>query len=46
MLTRKSHKMWKNKHALVSAKKPKHKHKDSSSGVKAPGVSSKDEAGM
>lgn len=46
MLTLKLLKMWKNKHALVSAKKPKHKNKDSSSGVKGPSVSSRDEAGM
>lgn len=35
--------MWKNKHALVSAKKPKHKNKNDISGVKGLGATSKDE---
>lgn len=34
--------MWKNKHALVSAKKPKHKNKNDVSGVKGQGISSED----
>ncbi len=35
--------MWKNKHVLVSAKKPKHKNKDNVGRVKGPDASLKGE---